>query len=114
MLALAGVFGVMAYAVAERLPEMGVRLALGADPRGLLALVLGQGLRLVAAGVALGALAGWGLARVAAGLLVGVRAATPWLFVLTALFVVAAGLAACYLPARRASRVDPVVVLRQS
>ncbi len=114
VLALAGVFGVMAYAVAERLPEMGVRLALGADPRGLLALVLGRGLRLVGAGALIGAAGAWGLLRVAAGLLVGVRADQPWLVAATAALVVAAGLAACYLPARRASRVDPVTVLRQS
>ncbi|MGB9403434.1 MAG: ABC transporter permease [Candidatus Acidiferrales bacterium] len=107
-----GIYGVVAYSVAQRTREIGIRLALGAQNRDVLRLVLGQGARLVFAGVALGVVAALALARVMASLLYGVTVTDPLTFICVAMAVIAAGLAACYVPARRAMRVDPMVALR--
>ena len=111
-LALIGIYGVMAYSVAQRIPEMGLRLALGANPREVLALVLRQGLRLVLAGVALGTLASLGLTKLLAALLFETDVRDPLTFAGVPVLLMAVALLACYLPARRASRVDPIVALR--
>jgi predicted permease len=111
-LSVLGIYGVLAYAVAHRLPEFGVRLALGARPRQLLQMVLGQGARLVGFGIVLGAGAALLMTRWLRGLLFGVTAFDPLtLSAVAAVFGVAA-LAACLLPARRAARVDPIAVIR--
>jgi ABC-type antimicrobial peptide transport system permease subunit len=111
-LAIVGVYGVISFAAAQRTPEFGIRMALGANPGSILKLVLGQGFWLVAAGMLLGLLGAWGLSRVMEKLLVGIRAADPLTFVSVTLLLVVTALWACYLPARRATKVDPMVALR--
>src|SRR5262245_31699651 len=102
----------MAYAVARRAHEMGIRLALGAPPRDVLMLVVGQGMKLALAGVGIGLAAAFGLARLMRGLLFGVSALDPLTFIAVALLLAVVALVACYIPARRATRVDPLTALR--
>ena len=112
MLAMIGVFGVINYSVARRTHEIGIRIALGAQRGDVFRLVVGQGLLLAVIGVGLGAVGAMALTRLIAGLLYGVSPTDGPTFVIVALIVtVVAGLA-CYLPARRATRVDPLVALR--
>jgi putative ABC transport system permease protein len=103
---------VLALSVAERTGEFGVRMALGARRSDLLQLVIGQGMRLVLVGLALGLSAALGLTRLMAKLLFGVSATDPLTFAALALPLLAIALLACYLPARRAMRLDPLVALR--
>jgi predicted lysophospholipase L1 biosynthesis ABC-type transport system permease subunit len=107
-----GVYGVMSYAVSQRTRELGVRLALGARPRDVLALVARQGVALAAAGTALGTVAALGAARLLGGLLYGVGVADPVTFAVVPAVLAATALVACWIPARRAARTDPAVVLR--
>lgn len=111
-LAATGIFSVMTYAVTQRTNEFGVRMALGAQTSEVLALVLGQGMKLVAAGVVIGGAAGWGLARILRGVVPGLTEFhwAPLAATLAVLLIVTA--AACLAPARRATRVDPAVALR--
>ena len=111
-LAAVGVYGVSAYAVTERTHEIGVRLALGATRRDVLALVLRQGLGMAAAGAAAGVAVSLAVVRLIASQLYAVAPADPATFVAVPLMVILVALAACYLPARRATRVDPVFALR--
>jgi predicted permease len=111
-IALLGVFGVTAYLVGRREQEMGVRLAVGACPRDVLSLVMGESGRLVLAGMALGSAGAFAIARLMSGLLFGVGAADAVPVLAAALGLAACALFACYLPARRAARVDPLVALR--
>ena len=112
VLALAGVYGVLAYSVARRTAEIGVRLALGAEHRGVLRLVVAQGLRPVIAGAVLGLAATFWLSRLMANLLFEIKPNDPLTYgvVVTAILIV--GAVACYVPARRVLRVDPAVALR--
>jgi predicted permease len=112
LLAVLGIYGVMAYGVTERTREIGLRMALGARPQDVLGLVVAQGSRLVGAGLALGLLLAFALTRLLSSLLFRVGAADPLTYI--ALVVALGGIAllACYLPARQASRVDPMVSLR--
>jgi putative ABC transport system permease protein len=112
LLAAAGIYGVMAYAVAERRSEIGVRLALGAQVGDVLALVVGQGSRLVAVGLALGLAGALLAARLLEAMLFGVSAHDPVSFVVTAFLLAIAGLLACLVPALRASAVSPSEALR--
>jgi predicted permease len=112
LLAIVGVYGVVAFAVARRAREFGVRLALGARPAQILALVLRQASRLTAAGVAVGLAAGLAATRVLGSVLYGVSPSDTWTFAGVALTLTAVTVAATVLPASRALRVDPVVVLR--
>jgi predicted permease len=107
LLAMVGVYGVVAYTVSQRRGEMGVRLALGASPARLRRLVVGEGMRLAAVGIALGAAAALALSRLLAGLLYGVSAHDAVAFAAAPLLLAAVVLVACDLPARRAARVDP-------
>src|SRR5271157_3727848 len=112
LLATAGVFGVMAYSVSRRTREIGVRVALGARRSDVLRMVLGQGLRTIFVGLAIGIAGSLALTRTVSSLLFGVTATDPITFVGVTLLLVGAGLLACYIPARRATRVDPLVALR--
>ncbi|HET6850975.1 MAG TPA: ABC transporter permease, partial [Pyrinomonadaceae bacterium] len=112
LLALTGIYGVMSLNVANRRNEFGIRLALGAQTSNVLRLILGQGLRLAVAGVGLGLLAAMGLTRLLKGLLFGVSSSDPWTFAVIAALLVGVALLACYLPARRATKVDPLEALR--
>lgn len=112
LLAMVGLYGVIAYSVAERTHEIGIRLALGAEKHDVLRLVVGQGSKLSVAGVGVGLAAALGLMRLIANLLYGVSPADPVSFVLAPLLLLLVSASACYLPARRAMRVDPLTALR--
>jgi putative ABC transport system permease protein len=112
LLATAGVFGVMAYSVSRRTREIGVRIALGAGPGDVLGMILGQGLRTIFMGVAIGIAGSLALTRTVESLLFGVTATDPLTFGGVTLLLLGAGLLASYIPARRAMRVDPIIALR--
>jgi putative ABC transport system permease protein len=112
LLAVIGIYGVIAYSVAQRTQEMGIRRALGAQQNDVLRLVLGQGLRLALAGVALGIAGALGLTRLMSALLFHVSATDPATFVIVALVFLLVALAATYVPARRATKIDPMAALR--
>ena len=111
-LAAVGIYGVMSYSVAQRVHEIGIRMALGAGRRDVLGTVMGDGMRLAVAGVAVGLLGGLAMTRGMSGLLYGVRPADPLTFVAVSLTLVSVAVVASYIPARRAAKVDPMVSLR--
>ena len=112
VLAVTGLYGVMAHWVGRRTQELGVRMALGARPRDLLRLVIGEGLRLAMCGVVLGAGGGFAMTRLLARLLFGVRPTDPSIFAMNALALLVVAAAASYIPARRAARIDPLAAIR--
>ena len=112
LLATAGVFGVMAYAVSRRTREIGVRVALGACSRDVLAMILREGMRTIVIGVAVGVAGSLALTHTVTSLLFGVTPTDPLTFAAVILLLVVAALLACYFPARRAAKVDPMVALR--
>jgi putative ABC transport system permease protein len=112
LLAAIGIYGLMSYSVEQRTQEMGIRLALGAGRPDLMRLILAQGFKLATVGVAVGLALAYGLTRVLASLLYGVKASDPLTFAAVGLILTVIALAASYLPARRASGIEPVEALR--
>ncbi|MGH9711381.1 MAG: FtsX-like permease family protein, partial [Candidatus Acidiferrales bacterium] len=112
VLAAIGIYGVMAYSIAQRTREVGIRMALGAQPGDVLRLIVGQGMLLAGTGVVVGLIAAFGISRLFTSLLFGVSPTDPFTFVSVAVVLSLSALTACYFPARRAMRVDPIVALR--
>ena len=112
LLAAVGLYGVISYLVGRRTHELGIRLALGAQRGDILRLVLSQGMKMALSGVVIGLIAAAGLTRLLVGMLYGVSATDPLTFAAITLLLVAAALTASFIPARRATRVDPLIALR--
>ena len=112
ILTIVGLYGVMSYSVAQRTNEIGIRMALGAQTRDVLRLIVSQGFKLVLVGLAIGLIGAFALMRVIASLLFGVTTKDPLTFAAVAVLLAFVALLACYLPARRAARLDPMEALR--
>jgi putative ABC transport system permease protein len=112
LLAAVGIYGLLHQSVVLRSRELGTRMALGAQPRDVLRLVVGQGMSLALCGIGIGLLAALGLTRFLSSLLFGVTATDPATFIAVPLLLLLVALMACYLPARRATRIDPMLALR--
>jgi putative ABC transport system permease protein len=112
LLASLGIYGVISYMVTERTREIGIRLALGAQRQNIIQMVMRHGLRLAIAGAVVGLVGAAVVSQLMAGVLYGIKSTDPLTFVSVALLLIAVALLACYLPARRAVRVDPMIALR--
>ncbi|MBO0862503.1 MAG: ABC transporter permease [Chloracidobacterium sp.] len=113
LLACVGIYGVLAHTVAQRVQEIGVRMALGAQPRDVIKLITAQGMKPVAIGIAIGLMASFTLARVMKSLLYGISPMDPMTYIVISLLLTIIALLSCYLPARRVMKVDPLTALRQ-
>lgn len=113
LIATIGIYGVLAYSVNQRAREIGLRMALGAQPRGVVQLIVGEGIKVVLIGIGIGLIAGFALGRALSSLVFGVAVRDPLTFAAVAVVLTAVGLAACAIPASRASRIDPMSALRE-
>jgi ABC-type antimicrobial peptide transport system permease subunit len=112
ILAVVGIYSVVSYAAAQRTQEIGIRIAMGASPRDILKMVLRQGLGVVGIGLALGLVIALAGTRLMSGLIVGIKPSDPLTFTVVVLLLTGIALFACWIPARRATRIDPLVALR--
>ena len=112
VLSAIGVFSVMSYSVSLQTHDIGIRMALGAQPRGVLDMIMLKGLRPIMAGVAVGLAASFALTRLMASQIYGVTATDPWTFAGVVIILTVVAMLACLLPARRATQVDPLIALR--
>jgi putative ABC transport system permease protein len=113
LLTVVGLYGVIAYLVGRRVREIGIRMALGAERTDILRLILAQGMKPVAVGGGLGLIASFALTRLMKSLLFGVSATDPLTFAIIAVLLTVVALLACWIPARRATKIDPLTALRQ-
>jgi putative ABC transport system permease protein len=112
LMAAIGIYGLIQYSVATRTQEIGLRMALGGEAGHIFRMMIGEGLTLSLSGLALGLVGAWGLGRAGSSLLAGVTASDPLTFLTVSLLLTAVAVAACYVPARRAMKLDPIVALR--
>jgi putative ABC transport system permease protein len=112
LLSVVGLYGLMTYSVTQRVPEIGIRITLGAQRGQILSMVVGQGLRLALAGIAVGIAGAFALSRILAKFLYGVAATDPMTYAAVAALLLAVAVLASYIPARRATRIDPITALR--
>jgi putative ABC transport system permease protein len=112
ILATIGIYGVMAYSVSQSKQEIGIRMALGARPGDVWRMVLRRGIAITAAGMGIGLMVAFGVSRIVGNLLYGVSATDPLTFALISLLLCGVALVACFVPARRATKVDPVMAIR--
>jgi putative ABC transport system permease protein len=112
VLAIVGIYGVMSYSVTQRTHEIGIRMAIGARPRDVFTMIMGQGMKLAVIGVVIGLVGAFALTRLMASMLFGVEPTDATTFASIAALLIAVALLACYLPGRRATRVEPTISLR--